>query len=64
MTKVLSDIHQEFNYRSEKPLSVLFFKGPTGVGKTEIVKQTAELLFGDKMAFTHIPCEQMRMEHE
>jgi ATP-dependent Clp protease ATP-binding subunit ClpA len=49
MAKVLSDIHQDLDNQKGKPLSVLFLKGPTGVGKTEFVKQTAELLFGDKL---------------
>jgi hypothetical protein len=29
-----------------KPRGVLFFAGPTGVGKTELAKATAELIFG------------------
>ncbi|MBF0255797.1 MAG: ATP-dependent Clp protease ATP-binding subunit [Gammaproteobacteria bacterium] len=32
--------------RSQRPRGVLFFAGPTGVGKTEMAKGLAELLFG------------------
>lgn len=64
MAKILSDIHQDLDNKKWKPLSVLFFKWPTGVGKTEIVKQTAELLFGDKLWVTIINCEQLRQDYE
>ena len=64
MAKVLSDIHQDLNSPKGKPLNILFFKGPTGVGKTELAKQTASLLFWDKNGYTRIDCEQLRMEHE
>ncbi|WP_424357116.1 AAA family ATPase [Methanocella sp. MCL-LM] len=33
-----------------KPKGVMFFVGPTGVGKTELAKATAEFLFGDENA--------------
>ena len=36
--------------RSGKPRGVLFFAGPTGVGKTELAKALAALLFGDEGA--------------
>lgn len=35
---------------SGKPKGILFFAGPTGVGKTELAKTTANLLFGDDNA--------------
>ena len=34
--------------RSSRPRGVLFFAGPTGVGKTEMAKALAELLFGQE----------------
>ena len=35
------------NTRLNRPRGVLFFAGPTGVGKTELAKAVTELLFGD-----------------
>ena len=36
------------SHRSNRPRGVLFFAGPTGVGKTELAKSLAELLFGQE----------------
>ena len=36
--------------RFNRPRGVLFFAGPTGVGKTELAKAVTELLFGDDTA--------------
>ncbi|MDH3239114.1 MAG: AAA family ATPase [Alphaproteobacteria bacterium] len=36
--------------RYSRPRGVLFFAGPTGVGKTELAKAVTELLFGDDTA--------------
>ena len=36
--------------RHTRPRGVLFFVGPTGVGKTEMAKAVTELLFGDETA--------------
>ncbi|MEM9138788.1 MAG: AAA family ATPase [Pseudomonadota bacterium] len=37
--------------RTTRPRGVLFFAGPTGVGKTELAKSVTELLFGDETAY-------------
>lgn len=63
MTKVLSDAYQDFD-KKKWPLSVLFFKWPTWVGKTEMTKQTAKLLFGISDWYLNIPCEQLKESHE
>lgn len=39
---VVADLHDK-----SRPLSNFLFTGPTGVGKTELVKQLARVLFGD-----------------
>lgn len=36
--------------KRQRPRGVLFFVGPTGVGKTELAKGVTELLFGDETA--------------
>jgi len=37
--------------RGSGPRGVMFFAGPTGVGKTELAKSIAELLFGDESSY-------------
>lgn len=63
MAQVLSEIHQDLS-QGKWALRVLFFKWPTGVGKTEIAKQTANLLFWDTNGLVNIPCEQLTQSHD
>ena len=48
---------------SARPQGVLFFAGPTGVGKTELAKSMAELVFGRKDAFLRFDMSEFASEH-
>lgn len=48
---------------SHKPKGVLFFAGPTGVGKTETAKVLAESIFGDENACIRFDMSEYRLEH-
>ena len=48
---------------SSKPKGVLFFAGPTGVGKTEMAKTLANLLFGDDNACKRFDMSEYQQAH-
>src|SRR5262249_50650 len=48
---------------SSGPRGVLFFAGPTGVGKTELAKAVAELVFGDESAYLRFDMSEFASEH-
>ena len=47
---------------SHKPKGILFFAGPTGVGKTETAKALAESIFGDENACIRFDMSEYRQE--
>jgi ATP-dependent Clp protease ATP-binding subunit ClpA len=48
---------------ASRPRGVLFFAGPTGVGKTELAKQVADILFGDVNAFLRFDMSEFAQDH-
>ena len=46
-----------------QPLGSLLFLGPTGVGKTELTKATAEFLFGDVTAMVRVDMSEYMEKH-
>jgi ATP-dependent Clp protease ATP-binding subunit ClpB len=46
-----------------RPLGSFLFVGPTGVGKTELAKALAELLFSDEKALTRIDMSEYMEKH-
>jgi MoxR-like ATPase len=48
---------------SSRPRGVLFFAGPTGVGKTELAKSLAELLFGQQDRCVRFDMSEYSSQH-
>jgi ATP-dependent Clp protease ATP-binding subunit ClpB len=49
--------------KASGPRGVLFFAGPTGVGKTELAKAITALVFGDESAYTRFDMSEFSAEH-
>jgi ATP-dependent Clp protease ATP-binding subunit ClpA len=48
---------------SNRPKGVLFFAGPTGVGKTELAKSVTQLLFGSETNYIRFDMSEFSKEH-
>lgn len=48
---------------SQKPKGVMFFAGPTGVGKTELAKTITQLLFGSEDNYIRFDMSEFSQEH-
>lgn len=48
---------------ADRPIGSFIFLGPTGVGKTELAKALAEVLFNDEKAITRIDMSEFQERH-
>ncbi len=46
-----------------RPRGILFFAGPTGVGKTELAKSLTQLIFGNDQAYIRFDMSEFSAEH-
>jgi len=53
----------QFSRTTQRPKGVLFFAGPTGVGKTELAKAITHHLFGSDTAFIRFDMSEFNHEH-
>jgi len=53
----------QMSTRRGRPRGVMFFAGPTGVGKTELAKSITELLFGDEAAYHRFDMSEFSSEN-
>jgi hypothetical protein len=57
----LSGAHAGAN--TSRPRGVLFFAGPTGVGKTQLAKELTKTIFGDEQAYIRFDMSEFAAEH-
>jgi ATP-dependent Clp protease ATP-binding subunit ClpA len=53
----------QFSRYSNRPKGVLFFAGPTGVGKTELAKTITEFIFGSEHNYIRFDMSEFSQEH-
>jgi len=51
------------NSSATRPRGILFFAGPTGVGKTELAKSITKLIFGNDSAYKRFDMSEFSAEH-
>lgn len=60
---VMSLTGAQFGPSRDRPRGVLFFAGPTGVGKTELAKKLTQSIFGDPQAYIRFDMSEFSSEH-
>ncbi len=53
----------QYSKFSQRPKGVLFFAGPTGVGKTELAKSVTQLLFGSENSYIRFDMSEFSHDH-
>jgi ATP-dependent Clp protease ATP-binding subunit ClpA len=53
----------QFSKYPNKPKGIMFFAGPTGVGKTELAKSITKLIFGNESSYIRFDMSEFSAEH-